>query len=177
MNDLPKRKQIRLKDYDYSQNGYYFITICSKQRQCLFGSIVGADTIRPQLNECGNHIKKSILEINNRYKNVFVDKYVIMPNHIHMILVIAGADTIRPETNDGNATDGQNEKNGRIISAPTVSVIIGQMKRWVSKNIGFSCWQKSFYEHIIRNEQAYQKICEYIENNPKKWEDDKYHEQ
>ena len=85
-----------------------------------------------------------------------------MPNHIHMILVIVGVDTIHPQT------------TGRIISAPTVSVIVGQMKRWVSKQIGFSCWQKSFYEHIIRNENEYQKICEYIENNPKKWAEDKY---
>ena len=196
MNELPRRKQIRLKDYNYSQNGYYFITICSKDRQCLFCNIlrtnersptvwadnicpetnekdtVGADIIRPQINEmdiitpklykCGYYIKKSISEINCHYKNVFVDKYVIMPNHIHMILVIVGVDTIHPQT------------TGRIISAPRVSVIVGQMKRWVSKQIGFSCWQKSFYEHIIRNENEYQKICEYIENNPKKWAEDKY---
>ncbi len=170
--ELPKRKQIRLKEYDYSQNGYYFVTICAKDRKCLFGTIdmvdkqtplVGADTIRPQLNEYGKYIEKSISEINNHYENVFVDKYVIMPNHIHMILVIR------------NDTNNRNTVSGRIVSAPTISVIVGQMKRWVSKMIGFSCWQKSFYEHIIRNELEYLKIYEYIENNPIKWKEDEYY--
>ena len=209
MNELPKRKKIRLKYYDYSQNGYYFITVCAKDKEHIFGSItatphnnvgaditqpkhttvgadiirpkhttVGADIIRPkhipvgadiiqpkhipagadiirpnttrnnehsavcvahtELTDCGKYVKQSISEINNHYKNIFVDKYVIMPNHIHMILVIE------------NDVD---KITGRIISAPTISVIVGQMKRWVSKQIGFSCWQKSFYEHIIRNEK------------------------
>ena len=171
-SEMPKRKQIRIKEYDYSQPGYYFITICASEHKCLFGSLVGAAISRPQeqsnpvgaaisrpqLTEYGKYIEKSLSEIPKRYKNASVDKYVIMPNHVHIILVIADAD-----------------KNGRMISAPTIPQIVGQMKRWVSKQAGFSCWQKSYYEHIIRNEREYQNICEYIENNPLKWELDKYY--
>lgn len=157
-SEMPKRKQIRIKEYDYSQPGYYFITICASERKCLFSSLVGAAISRPQLTECGKYIEKSLSEISKIYKNVSVDKYVVMPNHVHIILVIA-----------------EMAENGRMISAPTIPQIVGQMKRWVSKQAGYSCWQKSYYEHIIRNEQEYQSICEYIENNPLKWELDKYY--
>lgn len=159
--DYPKRKPIRLKDYDYSQNGAYFITICTKDRQpLLWKSIpikcksVGADIIRPndiELNEYGTIAETAICSISKYYPNCNVDKYVIMPEHIHMILML-------------------NDANGRIISAPTKSIktIIGQMKRWVSKEIGFSIWQKSFYDHVIRDEADYITKWEYIENNPLK---------
>ena len=86
-------------------------------------------------------------------ENVFVDKYVIMPNHIHLIIVIKG---------------------GRAMHAPTVSNIIGQMKSFVTKRVGIPIWQKSFYDHIIRDEADYLRIAEYMENNPAKWAEDKY---
>ena len=82
------------------------------------------------------------------YKNIAIDKYCIMPDHVHLIL------RIEPDS------------DGRIISAPTVSTVIGSMKRWVSKQVGRSVWQKSFYDHIIRNQQDYDAVWEYIENNP-----------
>lgn len=162
MNELPKRKQIRLKNYDYSQNGYYFITVCTKDRQPLFWKSVGADIIRPKINQesivlskYGKITDTAINAIPLHYPNMKIDKYVIMPDHIHLILIISNDET-----------------NGRIISAPTKSIptIIGQMKRWVSKQIGFSIWQKSYYEHIIRNENDYIQIVEYISNNPLKFE-------
>ena len=155
MNELPKRKQIRLKDYDYSQNGYYFITICTKNRQPLFWDTVGADIIRPHLSEYGKIVNTAINAIPQHYPNMEIDEFVIMPDHIHLILQIS---------ND--------ERNGRIISAPTKTImtVIGQMKRWVSKEIGFSVWQKSYFEHIIRDEKDYIAKAEYILNNPLKWE-------
>ena len=156
MNNFPKRKQIRLSDYDYSQNGYYFITICTKERKTLFWDDVGADIIRPNLSSYGKIVKTAIKAIPKHYLNVSVDKYVIMPDHIHLILVISN-----------NETNGH--INGQIISAPTVMRVIGQMKRWVSKEIGFSIWQKSFYENIIRNENDYITKTEYMLNNPLKY--------
>lgn len=158
MEYLPKRKQIRLKDYDYSANGYYFITVCTKDRKNLFLSTnisrVGADIIRPELSVYGNVADKGINNISLHYPQMVVDEYVIMPDHIHLILKILNHD-----------------KNGQIISAPTcktISTAIGQMKRWVSKEIGFPVWQKSFYEHVIRDEQDYLARVEYMRNNPLK---------
>ena len=157
--DLPKRKKIRLSEYDYSQSGLYFVTVCVNKKRCiLWEKSVGADIIRPRETECfdyklskyGETVKTAIENIGIHYPNVIVDKYSIMPNHIHMILFIE-------------------ETDGRIISAPTISVVVGQMKRWVSRKVGFSIWQKSFYEHIIRNEKSYREIWEYIDKNPLKY--------
>ena len=152
--ELQTRKPNRLKNYDYSQNGAYFITICTKDRkQILSQVIVGEDTILPSIKllEYGIIIDKSINEIPLHYDDVFVDNYVIMPNHIHLIIRI--------------------NNNGRMVSAPT---IIAGMKRYVSKQIGKSIWQKSFYDHIIRDDIDYQQIWQYIDENPTKWAEDKY---
>ena len=118
---------------------------------------VGADTIRPialneqpPLSKYGEIVDEAIRQIPNHYENVIVDKYCIMPNHIHGIIMLLP------------------DENGRILSAPTLSVIIGSMKRWVSKQIGFSIWQKSFNDRIIRNENGYLEVCKYIAENPLK---------
>ena len=146
---LPDRKKNRLENYDYSQYGAYFITICVKNRKKILSQIVGADTIRPYeiiLSQYGKIVNKAINNIANIYENISVDKYVIMPDHVHMILRI---------TNNG----------GRMVSAPTV---IAGIKRYVSKKCGVSIWQKSYYDHIIRNQKDYNEIWEYIEHNPEK---------
>jgi len=158
--NLPRRKTIRLKHYDYSQAGYYFITICTENRKMLLWSDVGATNGRQSLTEAGELIETALRNIETIYFNVFLDEYVIMPNHIHFILVI------------GNCID-----NGRPMVAPTVSQIIQQFKGYVTKKCrqkGFS-WQKSYYEHIIRNEQELQKIRQYIIDNPAKWQEDEYY--
>ena len=154
METQPKRKQIRIKDYDYSAPGAYFVTICTKNRAQILWETVGADIIRPQdvsLSVVGKIVEQGVLQISNHYDHIAVDKFCIMPNHVHLILVI------------------QNNEDGRMISAPTVSTVVGSMKRWVSKQIGRSIWQKSFYEHGIRNQQDYDEIWEYIETNPMKY--------
>ena len=166
--DLPKRKSIRLKNYDYRSNGAYFITVCTKDKKNLFGCIVakavGADSIRPNeieykthLSEMGKTVKTAIESISMHYSYVSIEKYVIMPNHIHLLILIKDVDS-----------------DGRIISAPTDSkkrleIVIGQMKRWVSKQMGFSVWQKSFYDHIIRTENDYLDAWSYIDSNPRLW--------
>lgn len=156
--DLPKRKNIRLQGYDYNQNGAYFITICVKDMHEMLGKIdVGANCVRPQLSEIGGAVDDEILMLSDIYENVNVDKYVVMPNHVHMIITIDLAD------------------NGRTQFAPTISRVIKQFKGSITKKIGFSIWQKSFHDHIIRNEQEYQKIWQYIDENPAKWSEDCYY--
>ncbi|MDR1800303.1 MAG: hypothetical protein LBQ95_00425 [Lachnospiraceae bacterium] len=165
MRELPTRKPNRLAGYDYSQNGAYFITICAKDREQIFGRIttdgVGANCVRPcvRQSETGNIVLSEIERLNVAYPSVNIDCFVVMPNHVHMIIVI-----------DKNG--GINKNDGRTQFAPTISRIIKQWKGAISKQIGFSPWQKSFHDHIIRNEQEYIKIAEYIENNPKRWADD-----
>lgn len=156
-----KRKPNRLTGYDYSKNGAYFITICVKDKRELFWNSVGTPTAHPQaaerLSEYGIAVDKAINNIPNHYPCVSVDKYVVMPNHIHLIL------------------RWDSPGNGRAMRAPTVSTVINQMKGYVTKQIGFSLWQKLFHDHIIRSDEEYAKIWEYIDTNPLKWEDDCYY--
>jgi putative transposase len=148
---LPKRKNIRLKGYNYSQNGYYFITLCTQNREKLFGEIVGGgdlDTPKIQLTRAGKIVDKYTNSIEKAYANVKVDIFTIMPNHIHIILII---------NNLKNGTSGSPSPTNALI--PTV---ISVFKRLTNKEYGASIWQRGYHDHIIRNEQDYKEICEYI---------------
>ena len=153
--DLPKGKNIRLNDYNYSSNGAYFITICTKNKENLLWKNVGANCVRPldqlPLSKIGIVIENEIYKLDTVYENIKVDKYQIMPNHIHLIIFI------------------YEDSNGRTQFAPTISRIIKQFKGSITKQIGFSIWQKSFYDRIIRNENEYQSVWNYIHNNPLKY--------
>ena len=152
--EYPIRKKNRLSNYDYSQNGAYFITICTENRKCLLSTIVGANMERPaysQLTAAGKTVEEAIREIPAHYPNVRLEKYVIMPNHVHLLLMI---DTLP----------------GRPMVAPTVSRVIQQMKGHVTKRIGRSLFQKSFHDRIIRSDAEYDMIWEYIDTNPLRWE-------
>lgn len=151
---FPQRKNICISDYDYSMPGAYFVTVCTANREKIFWNSVGADIIRPQdvpLSVAGRIVQQGILQMEKHYENVTIDQYCIMPDHIHLLLRL------------------RSDLDGRMISAPTVSTVVGSMKRWVSKQIGKPIWQKSFYDHGIRNRQDYDEIWEYIENNPMKY--------
>ncbi len=156
---LPKRKPLRLSGWDYSDTGCYFITICTTDmRQILRrGAHCAPEPNFPPLSEIGETVEWAIMEIPSHYQTVKVDKYVVMPNHIHLILVL--------ETGDG----------GRTMCAPTVSRIIRGMKEAVTKRIGQKIWQRGYYDHIIRNESDYLRIWDYIDTNPAKWEEDEYY--
>lgn len=147
MNNLPKRKSIRMADYDYSAPGAYFITVCVADQRAILWN-VGAATSRPSLSLIGSVVQTAIEQIPQHYPMITVDKYCIMPDHIHMILSV------------------NTDVDGRQIAAPTISTAIGQMKRWGSVQLGRSIWQKSFIDRVIRNDKGYQAIWEYIENNP-----------
>lgn len=147
-NKLPTRKRQRIIEYDYSKEGMYFITICIKNRLELLGEIKNINYM--ELTQEGIIVKECIKQIEKRYINVEIDEYVIMPNHIHMILAV---------------------KNKTKV---TISRMIKQYKAYVSKKVGYAIWQKSFYEHIIRNEKEYIKIKDYIKNNIRNWKEDRY---
>ncbi len=153
-----KRKDYRLKNYDYSSPNAYFITICTKNRYpLLWEDSVGAAIGRPQiyeLSDYGKIVDKLIVKIPNIYSTVTVDKYVIMPNHVHLIL------TIHKKTDNPSAK---------------IPIIINQLKGNVSKQIGFSIWQKLYHDRIIRDEEEYINKWQYIDDNTRKWlEDEDY---
>jgi len=159
--DLPTRKRHRLQDYDYSQEGVYFITVCAKDRQGLFGKVVTADHETPsvELFDKGEIVSATIKEISAHYDDVIVDKYVIMPNHIHLILFIDTGDTSR-----------STHPTKSLLSA-----IVTALKKVTNKTAGSNLWQASFYDHVIRDEAEYQNIWQYIDTNPLRWADDRYY--
>ena len=162
--DLPQRKHVRLKNYDYSQNGAYFVTICTKERKPLLSSIpVGRGALTPpeiHLSQIGEISERYILSMSTAYACVHVDHYVIMPNHIHLLLRIDSA----PASN-----------GGMRASRPTLQTIVRSFKTLVTRQLGTSIWQDSFYEHIVRSEASYLEIWKYIDENPIKWQEDKYY--
>lgn len=155
--ELPKRKQNRLTEYDYSMPNAYFITICTQNRKNLFCENVGAITDRlcnVPLTNLGKIVQQSIEDIPRYYPSVSVVHFVIMPNHIHLLLQI------------------QTDADGRSLIAPTISTVVRMMKGAASKQAGFSVWLKGFYDHVVRSQRDYLDIWNYIEGNPGKWEED-----
>ncbi len=180
--DLPQRKRNRLKNHKYSTVGAYFITICSQDRENVFSEIVrigdgspvplsckktlplsdechhqpvGAIIDRPyycpKLTEIGIIVDNAIRHIPDAYPSISVDEYVIMPDHIHILMQI------------------HIDTKGRPMVAPTISRIIKQLKGHVTKKLGYSIWQRSFYDHVIRNREDYAEKAKYICDNPMKW--------
>ncbi len=192
--ELPKRKPNRLKKYDYSENGAYFITMCTKDKQCILGEIVcvrpnmplktngvgdGVLDVPPpkqtkqnnfaynelenRLTKCGEIVQKTINEIDNTYPNVGIENYIVMPNHVHMIIHIKN----EPLTKNGSS--------GTPTPTPanqTIPKIISTFKRFTNKQIGFPIWQRSYHDHIIRNENEYIDIYNYVEYNAYNWRTD-----
>ena len=155
MNTLPRRKPYRLKEYDYSSVGAYFVTICTENRiPCLSEIIVGTSIARPpelHLRPYGKIVEEALLQIPERYSGVFVDHSVIMPNHIHLLLRLTGGD------------------------CPRLERIIQQFKGYVTKQCGKSIWQNKYYDHVIRDRNDYLTKAQYILNNPAKWLEDEYY--
>ena len=178
---LPQRRSIRLKGYDYSQAGLYFVTIVTKNRECLFGEIVNDEMI---LNDAGKMIKKEGLKIPERFKNIKLNEYIIMPNHFHAILETVGA-TLVVARNANDKRDGQPQGIAPTIApteiSPSISDIIGafksittveyirgvKTKKW--QQFDGKLWQRNYWEHIIRNEKSHNTLTDYIKNNPYNW--------
>lgn len=161
MENYPKRRTNRLADWDYSSAGCYFVTVCTKDRESLFWD-VGAAISRPEappLSPLGKAVEQAIRELPLHYPYASVEHFVVMPNHVHLLLTVSVAD-------------------GRILSAPTksLSTMIGQMKRAVSKAAGKPIWQKSYHDHIVRSERDFLTLWNYITGNPSRWSEDIYYE-
>lgn len=159
---LPKRKRNRLQEYNYSADGWYFITICTKGRIPILSQIVGSDILgapQVQLLPCGKIAEKNLQQLQTFYTNIKVEQYVIMPNHIHMILSVSnnGAPGMSPPTKQ----------------CATIPLFVATLKRFCNKELGKKIWQRSFYDHIIRNQNDGAEISRYIYENPVKWSSDK----
>ncbi len=173
MNGFPARKKIRLTNYDYSSCGAYFITICTHKKQNIFGTIRRGDPCgrpdilcRPEteLTVLGTIAHKIAEAVATKY-NISIPKFVIMPNHVHLIIVLT-------------------ESRATARVAPTLGNIVGAYKSLVTNEWLHICkqenrsmgeiWQRNYHEHVIRGEQDYSSIWQYIDENPAKWSDDEY---
>lgn len=164
---MHKRKEIRLKNYDYSTPGAYFVTLCSENHINYFWKNdfnlssfewkwVGANCVRPlnlPLNEVGEILRNELEIWNKTYEGVQIYSYVIMANHVHVMVII-------------------DEDKGRSQNAPTISRMVKQFKGSVTKKIGKSIWQKSFMEHVVRDKDDFKVRMEYIFKNPLHFEND-----
>ena len=176
--DLPNRKPIRLPEYDYSSPGAYFVTICTKDRKCILSNIsVGADALggpNLQLTDTGKIVEQYILST-DRIPGFHVDKYVVMPKAgRELVPDLEAAPTNDPQTRAGEPSDRPICAAGP--AAPTVSDAVGALKRLVNRKLGHDIWQRSYHEHVIRNENDYREIWAYIDANPAKWAEDRYYE-
>lgn len=172
--EIHHRRSIRLYGYDYSQPGAYFITLCTHNRECLFGNIMDGKMV---LNDVGKIAHQCWLEIPIHYPNVQLDEFIIMPNHIHGILII-NDDVVQNIVGVQNIEPLQN-KFQKIIPRSIGSIIRGYkigVTKWFRQNTDiYMIWQRNYYEHIIRNEIELNKIRKYILNNPINWELDEHY--
>ena len=159
--EFPKRINLRLEHYDYSQNGGYFVTVCTYERSRVFGEIVGNVVgahlcVRP--NEPDKIVPKWLFEIENKYPGTKIDCYIVMPDHVHFIVMKTGAHTGAPL-----------QQIVKWFKTQTTNEYIKGVKHEKYPPFEKHLWQRGYYEHIIRNQQDLDEIRRYIENNPAKW--------
>lgn len=160
-DSLPKRKNSRLKGFNYNNVGVYFITICTLNRRCILSEIKNTDTIEHpcvKLTEYGKIAEKYLNQLNNHYDYFLVDSYVIMPNHIHIMLTISENEQLKISEYFG--------------SNSLFSNFISTFKRFCNREYGENIWQTRSHDHIIRNREDYEKHMKYIYENPMRWQFD-----
>ena len=209
----PRRRAMRLRGYDYSQPGAYFVTICAQHRKCLFGTIADG---KMQLNEMGKIVVECWNRISPHFPSVELDEYVVMPNHTHGIIRLGVPEMKSPHAPEHVATRrGEvpspirtNNRRGEVsspvlnndarkdevsspirtnnrrgeVSSPTLGKIIAYFKYQSTKRInqhrdmpGTQVWQRDYYDHVVRDDPDLQRLRQYIQNNPMKWELDQLH--
>ena len=187
--DKHHRRSIRLQGYDYSQPGIYFITLCTQNHECLFGEILNGEM---RLNEFGKMTQQCWLEIPHHFPHVKLDEFVIMPDHIHGIIIlndIVGAKNFSPQPSNNFSPQPSNNFSPQPMPTPqqnitpfrspskTIGSIIRGFKIGVTKGFRqnmdiYVVWQRNYYEHIIRNKVELNRMRQYIIDNPKKWKTD-----
>lgn len=192
---LPERKNPRLENYDYSAPGAYFITICTKNKAKILCSFVGAGVLdRPEtvFTDKGKIVDETLREMSNFYPHIQIEKYVVMPNHVHLLLNVLDVNGLSrppaPTRCEGienglsrtpAPTGCEGVENGLSRTpAPTNAAVpsfISTLKRRVNRAIGENIWQRSYHDHVIRDEADYLRIWDYIDTNPIKWQDDCYY--
>jgi len=200
--EIHHRRSIRLKNYDYSKRGLYFITICTKDQLSLFGNVVGAGskpalpndmpiqndklsskraglepaptefalaTVKMEINDWGRIVQNTWFDLVNHIDNIKLHEFIVMPNHLHGIIEIID-----------NMRAGSDPAPTR--KTKSLSEIVRQLKTFSARRVnkernmpGVPLWQRNYYEHIIRDEESYHKIADYIINNPMRWKEDKYY--
>ncbi len=164
--DNRRKESIRLPGFDYSSAGAYFLTICTENRKQVLSTIVGGDVLdapKVQLFPYGEIADKHIRQLDAFYDGIRVDGYVIMPNHIHILLIVFenGASKTSPPTRQHSA----------------VSRFVSTFKRFCNKEYGHNLWQRYYNDHIIRNQEDYDKHLKYIQENPIRWQEDELYAQ
>ena len=160
----PNRKEIRLRNYDYSAEGAYFITFCSHNRECTFGSVINGSILQAPtvcLSELGEIIRCNIDRITQIYPNVQILKSVIMPNHLHLLIAVTKTMQTERQTLD------------KMLIPKVIQSFKASVTRQAKAN--GTVWQSRFYDHIVRDEQEFQRIWTYIDNNPAQWQEDCYY--
>jgi len=172
-NKTSRRRPLRLKDYDYSQEGAYFITICIHNRKCILGEIIDNEV---RLNNWGKVVESEWLQTPILRPYVALDAYVVMPNHFHAIFFLQ---------DQNRATQRVAPTQTKTPTGPkpaSVGAIIGQLKSQLTKRLNSTgrkskepFWQRNYYEHVIRDEADLNRIREYVQNNPVRWLEDEYY--
>ena len=180
--DIHHRRSIRLHGYDYARNGAYFVTICVKGRECLFGGIVNGEM---EMNEAGLVVEAACLALPERFPQIQIDEFAVMPNHFHGIVIIAdvvGALLAAPqnETQTGFKGTKGAASMGAASSAPTLGMIIRVFKSISAIGVngvlgrhGMRLWQRNYYERVIRSDNEMDRARQYIRDNPMKWDQDR----
>ncbi|MDD2797573.1 MAG: transposase [Bacteroidales bacterium] len=155
------RRTIRMKGYDYSQTGLYFITLCTENRAHLFGEIINGKMV---LNDAGHVAMQCWAQIPDHFTNAILHEYVVMPNHVHGIVEFVGANHYSP-------LRGTSRTIGSVVRGFKIGVT-----KWMRQNTSINdVWQRNYYEHIIRDESSHLRIADYIISNPTKWVEDKFY--
>lgn len=164
---LPVRKKMRLQDWNYSEKGAYFLTLCAKNRKPVFSRIVGRgiiDAPEVSLSDYGSYIHESICFVAENFPGVMIHNWVIMPNHVHILLSIT--------------EDGAEQSGASGMPRPTdqrIPKIVSSLKRFTNRKSGCDLWQDGYYDHIIRDDEDFVRRWRYIDNNPYAWLDDDYY--
>ncbi len=168
--DQHRRRSIRLTGYDYSQNGAYFVTVCTKNRECLLGEIENGEM---RLNDAGRIVMEEWIKTAEIRSGIELDACVVMPNHVHGIVVIThGRDTLHRRGDRPVAPTGPQPGSVGAIMAGFKSAVTKRINE-MRQMPGEPLWQRNYYEHVIRNEDELNRIRQYINDNPAKWDMDK----